>query len=103
MPFCVFGMARLRAPAVHARLALQISAVDWAGAILAAWGGGKIEKSSPGWCTASMVADADKGEFTLKLKETGLQTGINFLREKGCFPDGDDSDDDVCYGNDFEW
>lgn len=72
-------------------------------AILDKWGDGKIEKSSDGWCTASLVCDADKGQFALKLKETALQGGINFLRESGCFPEGDEEDDDECYANEFEW
>ena len=48
------------------------------------------------------MADAEKGRFTLKLRDEALPKAIEYLRSKGLFPTKDESsDDDVCYGDDF--
>lgn len=83
----------------------KVSAVDWVKAILDKWevSHKAIQKAEAGWCVAVHTCDAEKGEFTLKFKDSALQGGINYLREKGAFPDKDESSDDECYGGDFEW
>ena len=51
---------------------------------------------------AVIKADPSASRFTLKMRDEVLTDAIVFLRSKGVFPEADsDSDDDVCYGDDF--
>jgi len=51
---------------------------------------------------ATVAADADRGKFPIKDKDTAMAAAFAFLRSKGAFPDddGDDDDDEVCFGDD---
>jgi len=84
---------------------MQVQAGKWIRAILDKWevSHNCIVTDTDTWCSALLPCDADKGMYSLKLKETALQGGINYLREVGAFPEHDESDDDECYANDFEW
>lgn len=46
------------------------------------------------WAAVSMKKDGEKNIFPLKMRDTGISEGIQYLKRKGLFPDGDDSDDD---------
>jgi hypothetical protein len=83
----------------------KVQATAWLKAILDKWEipHSAMLKQTDTWATAHLMCDAEKGQFSLKLKESALQGGINYLREVGAFPEGDESDDDECYANDFEW
>ena len=50
---------------------------------------------------STIAADADKGKFPLKDKDSAMAASFAFLRSKGAFPedDGDDSDD-MIFGDD---
>merc|ERR1712087_815630 len=50
---------------------------------------------------AVVEADADKGKFPLKDKDSAMAAAFAFLRSKNAFPDdNDDDDDDVAFGDD---
>lgn len=42
-------------------------------------------------------ADAEKGQFPLKMRDEAINAGFAFLRQKGLIPADDSSDDDVNY------
>lgn len=83
----------------------KVQAGKWIRAILDKWEvpHSCIITDTDTWCSALHPCDAKAGQFALKLKETALQGGINYLREVGAFPEGDESDNDECYANEFEW
>jgi len=62
--------------------------------------GGKVMEKAPLRATAVVKADPDKGVFPLKQKDPGIMEAIAFLKKKGLFPDGGDSDDDYVFGDD---
>lgn len=51
---------------------------------------------------AYVTADPDKDKFPIKIKDVAMKAAFDFLRAKGAFPEdnGDDSDDEPCYGDD---
>ena len=81
----------------------QVNAGEWLKSVVDKLGFGKVTTSSPTWAAAQCPCDPEKGHFPLKIKDEALQAGINFLKSKGAFPDKDESDDDECYSNEFEW
>jgi len=78
----------------------QIKASEWMEVVLKELKGNLI-KGDDGKALGEVLTDADKGRFPLKLKDQGITYSINYLKSKGLFPDkADDSDDDVCFGDD---
>jgi len=86
----------------------KVDITEWTESVVAAVGG-KITKpkaaaESPhgGFVVvASVAADADKGKFPIKDKDTAMAAAFNFLRSKGAFPEDDgDSDDEPVFGDD---
>lgn len=60
-----------------------------------------VVKGPVGLRTATIKKDEDKNLFPLKLKDSGIQFAINYLKKRGLFPDKqDDSDDEYCFGDD---
>jgi len=63
--------------------------------------GGKFVKQEGKLCIGKVDANADKGVFPLKIKEPMITEAIAYLKGKGLFPDGGDSDDDeLVFGDD---
>ena len=81
----------------------KVNAAEWCQSVVSAIGFGEVVTSSATWAAALCPCDAEKGQFPIKVKDEALQAGINFLKSKGAFPDKDESDDDECYSNEFEW
>eukprot|EP00958_Prasinococcus_capsulatus_P021407 scaffold2910_cov390-Prasinococcus_capsulatus_cf.AAC.22 len=81
----------------------KVAVKEWISEVLKAVGTGQVVgEATATECYAVCKLDADKGLFPLKMKDTALQTAINYLRAKGCFPDdnSDDDDDDYAFGDD---
>ena len=87
----------------------KIDISDWGISVCNAVGGkilgGPEKADSPnGGLTLKMsvAADAEKGKFPLKDKDTAMQAAFAYLRSKGAFPedDGDDDDSECAFGDD---
>jgi len=80
---------------------------EWAASVAAAIGGTAgaakdAESPNKGKVVEIIVAaDADKGKFPIKDKDTAMAAAFAFLRSKGAFPeDNDDDSDDMIFGDD---
>lgn len=40
------------------------------------------------------------GKFPIKLRDEGIAASISFLKAKGVFPEDDDDEDEMCFGDD---
>jgi len=85
-------------PAKHKTL----KADKWMTDLLERLGGGDVLFADAYTAKAEIKNDADKGLFVLKLKDSAISEGINYLKSLGLFPDKtDDSDDDeYVFGDD---
>eukprot|EP01066_Platyproteum_vivax_P006409 Platyproteum_vivax@DN2207_c0_g1_i1.p1 len=77
----------------------EVSAIDW---LHEASKGleGKFLEESKGYSVYYAEANPDKGLYAIKMKDQAINQGLGFLKAKGLFPDDDDSDDDIVYGDD---
>jgi hypothetical protein len=72
----------------------------WIEHVLKSQGGKFVEKKDKLFI-GKVDANADKGVFPLKIKEPMITEAIAYLKGKGLFPDGGDSDDDeIVFGDD---
>lgn len=62
--------------------------------------GGKVVSTGKNISTGVVPKDMDKGIFPLKKKDEGITSAISYLKQKGHFPDKDDSDDEYIFGDD---
>jgi len=81
----------------------ELSGKEWLQAVVSIHPGGKVLTDAKDFCTGCIPANADKGIFPLKIKESLILESNNFLRNKGLFPEdkGDDSDEMVFGDDDF--
>merc|ERR1711879_161601 len=77
----------------------QIDAVDWLKTVLALFGGEVVEGSTSALAKGFVTADHDRNKFPLKMKEPSITEAIGYLKRKGLFPDKEDSDDDMVFGD----
>merc|ERR1719253_325498 len=78
----------------------EINSKEWLEAVLATQGG-SVTSAKAGTSAGCVKADADKGIFPLKIRESMILEANNFLRARGLFPDNDDDDDDeMVFGDD---
>merc|ERR1719230_629001 len=78
-----------------------LKADAWMKDILAELGGGEFLFGDATTAKASIANDPDKNLFVLKLKDSAITLAINYLKQKGLFPDSnDDDDDDYVFGDD---
>merc|ERR1711988_46629 len=76
----------------------KLKADQWMKDILEKLGGGEMSFGDAYTAKAEIKNDADKGLFVLKLKDSAISEGINFLKSKGLFPDkSDDSDEEYIF------
>jgi len=78
----------------------QIDAVDWLKTVLALFGGQVLEGGTKVLAKGFITADTNANKFPLKMKEPSITEAISYLKKKGLFPDKDDSDDDMVFGDD---
>merc|ERR1712151_815508 len=77
----------------------EISCEEWLKKVLSSFNG-EITSTSPTQCCGLVKANPDKGVFPLKIREPLILEANNFLRSKGLFPDNDDDDDEMVFGDD---
>merc|ERR1712137_989221 len=77
-----------------------IDCIEWLKATFASNGGEVLDGSTPMLAKGVIAADPEKGKFPLKIKEPSITEAINYLKAKGVFPDQDDSDDGMIFGDD---
>ena len=84
------------------KLIEKVRADEWMAAIAGAVGAEVEGYPSQGYCRAVMVANPDKGKFSIKEKDVALDKAFEYLRSKGAFPedDGGDDSDDYSFGDD---
>jgi hypothetical protein len=79
----------------------KVNAATWMAEVAKAVGGKMLGEGSAGYALGEAPGNADKSLFPIKMKDAALAEAINFLKERGCFPDlPDDSDDDPAFGDD---
>jgi len=81
--------------------AKNVSMQEWIDALTAPVKGAGIQEIEKTEETATFVvpANAEAGNFPLKMRDDCTAAGFAFLREKGLIPAGDSSDDDVNYAD----
>jgi len=62
--------------------------------------GGEVAATAKDVCTGIVKTNSDKGVFPLKIREPMILEANNFLRKKGLFPEDDDSEDEMVFGDD---
>jgi hypothetical protein len=88
----------------------EVKANEWLQhAVDMCMGGPTIAKAAPitcpegcppeSWAVCTMKKDGDKNVFPLKMRDTAISEGYNYLKKKGLFPDADDDDDDFVFGD----
>jgi len=78
----------------------ELNCEEWIKKVLQEQNGTVVAKAKD-YCTGVVKANADKGIFPLKIRESMILSANNFLRSKGLFPDNDsDDDDDYVFGDD---
>mmetsp|Transcript_31724 Transcript_31724/g.79233 ORF Transcript_31724/g.79233 Transcript_31724/m.79233 type:complete len:384 (+) Transcript_31724:49-1200(+) len=79
----------------------KVNATEWLTIVAASVGGAVTVSQGPGYAIATADGDSEMSLFPIKMKDTALSCAINYLKERGCFPDQDDSDgDDPVFGDD---
>jgi len=94
--------------AEHNKSASKIDVAEWMDHVLTTVGGGKVltaktAATSPKGghiVVASIPADAEKGKFPLKDKDSAMAAAFNFLRKHDAFPEDKDSSDEMVFGDD---
>ena len=92
----------------HNKSASKIDVAAWMDHVLTTVGGGKVliakkEANSPKGghvVVASIPADAEKGKFPLKDKDSAMAAAFGYLRTHDAFPEDKDSSDEMIFGDD---
>mmetsp|Transcript_15144 Transcript_15144/g.28481 ORF Transcript_15144/g.28481 Transcript_15144/m.28481 type:complete len:202 (-) Transcript_15144:94-699(-) len=77
----------------------ELSCEEWLAAVLGTQGGEVVAKGAE-LCTGIVKTDSDKGVFPLKIREPMILEANNYLRKKGLFPEDNDDDDEIVFGDD---
>merc|ERR1711948_243140 len=77
----------------------ELDCKEWLEKVLSLFSGA-VESSSPDISTGVVKTDSDKGIFPLKIREAMIVEANNFLRKKGLFPEDDDDEDEMVFGDD---
>jgi len=77
----------------------ELSCEEWLKAVLANFGGAVLS-SSKDICTGTVLTDGNKNIFPLKIREPMILEANNFLRKLGLFPEDNDDDDEMVFGDD---
>ena len=92
---------------VPEELLAKINPLQWMEHILKETAGdnGVVAETSTTTVYAYVMQNPEKNLFSLKMKDVVPSMAINYLRERQCFPedDGDDSDDDMIFGDDTDF
>jgi len=77
----------------------ELDCAEWLKAVLDTQSG-EVVGGSAAVSTGCVKANADKGIFPLKIRESMIVEANNFLRKRGLFPEDDDDDDEMVFGDD---
>lgn len=77
-----------------------LSCQEWLETVLKTQPGYKLVTIGKEYCTGIIPTNSDKGIFPLKIREGLILEANNFLRKLGLFPDNDDDDDEMVFGDD---
>jgi hypothetical protein len=77
----------------------ELSCEEWLTAVLNSQGG-EVSEAAKEVSTGFVKTNSDKNVFPLKIREPMIIEANNFLRKRGLFPEDNDSDDDVVFGDD---
>jgi len=77
----------------------ELSCEEWIKAVLAIFDG-SVDSVAKDICTGTVKTDGDKNIFPLKIREAMILEANNFLRKKGLFPEDNDDDDEMVFGDD---
>jgi len=78
----------------------MVDAKEWMQWVLKLFGGELAAGATKLYAKGFVKADSNQNKFPLKMKEPSITEAIAFLKSKGAFPDKDDSDDDMVFGDD---
>mmetsp|Transcript_93100 Transcript_93100/g.287293 ORF Transcript_93100/g.287293 Transcript_93100/m.287293 type:complete len:207 (+) Transcript_93100:64-684(+) len=77
----------------------ELDCAEWLKAVLDTQSGEVVSKAAA-VSTGCVKANAEKGIFPLKIRESMIVEANNFLRKRGLFPEEDDDDDEMVFGDD---
>jgi len=78
----------------------ELNCKEWLEKVLSMFPGGKIEVEGKDVCSGFIPTDGDNNIFPLKIRESLILEANNFLRKKGLFPEDNDDDDEMVFGDD---
>lgn len=79
----------------------ELSCEEWLKKVLSIFPDSKMISTAKDVCVATVPANEAKGVFPLKIREPMILEANNFLRSKGLFPEGGNSDsDELVFGDD---
>jgi len=85
---------------VPTELIPKIKANQWLAEVASKVGGEIVGCATEGYARATVKADPDNDKFAIKDKDVALEAAFTYLKERECFPEDNDDDDDYCYGDD---
>jgi len=77
-----------------------LSCQEWLEHVLKTQPGYKMVITGKEYCTGVIPTNSDKNIFPLKIREGMILEANNFLRKLSLFPDNDDDDDEMVFGDD---
>merc|ERR1712157_667418 len=78
----------------------ELSCKEWLEKVLSMFPGGKLLTEAADYSTGEIPTDSDNNIFPLKIREALILEANNFLRKKGLFPEDNDDDDEMVFGDD---
>jgi len=79
----------------------RVSAVEWTQHVLKALEGTLQPNGTAGLASGVVASDASKNRFAIKMKDEGIAAGVQFLKDRGCFPETkEESGSDMVFGDD---
>ena len=78
----------------------KIKAHEWLAEVASKVGGEIVGCATEGYARAAVKADPENDKFAIKDKDVALEAAFSYLKERDCFPEDNDDDDDYCYGDD---
>merc|ERR1712186_12531 len=77
----------------------ELSCKEWLEKVLGLQSG-VVDSVADDICRGYVKTDSNKNVFPLKIREGMILEANNFLRKKGLFPEDDDDEDEMVFGDD---
>lgn len=79
----------------------KVKANEWMAEIMKVTKGEVMGEGNAFKAFGIIKGDKEAGRFPIKLKDEALATAIKYLKDRDCFPEDEDEDEDFeCYGDD---